>query len=205
MIGSTRKRKRKVDPEWAEEGGPGRTPIQSKSHIPKVMFMCAISRPNRAHKFDGRLGMWRCSVPGVTKRKSKNRAACVPIDVDVNVDAAFFEKMMREDVIPACITKMSWAEKITIQMDNARPHAGKGNLDRLNEYGATLTPKVEFVLQPANSPDTNINDLCFFNSLASAVSKRVTRTKDDLAKVVGEMYDKWHTAERLDKYFWKRK
>ena len=34
----TRKRKRKVDPEWAEEGGPGRNPIPSKSHIPKVMF-----------------------------------------------------------------------------------------------------------------------------------------------------------------------
>jgi len=53
----TRKRKRKFDPGWAEEGGPGRTPIQSKSHIPKVMFTCAIARPNRAHKFDGRLGM----------------------------------------------------------------------------------------------------------------------------------------------------
>ena len=34
----TRKRKRKVDPEWAEEGDPGRNPIPSKSHIPKVMF-----------------------------------------------------------------------------------------------------------------------------------------------------------------------
>ena len=103
----TRKRKRKVDPEWAEEGGPGRTPISSKSHIPKVMFLSAIGRPCAARKFDGRLGIWRCSVPDVTKRISNNRPAGVPIERDVNITAEFFEQQIRTQVVPACLKKMS--------------------------------------------------------------------------------------------------
>ena len=99
---------------------------------------------------------------------------------------------------------MSWAKQITIQMDNARPHTGGGLLDKLNTWGATLTPKVAFIMQPANSPDKNLNDLCFFNSLASAVSKKLTPNKDELAKVVEKTYASWHTAERLDK-LWRLK
>ena len=98
----TRKRKRKVDPEWAEEGGPSRTPIPYlKSHIPKVMFLSVIGRPNAAQKFDGRLGIWRCSVPDVTKRRSKNRPAGVLIERDVVITAEFFENQMRTQVVPA--------------------------------------------------------------------------------------------------------
>ena len=201
----TRKRKRKVDPEWAEEGGPGRTPIPYlKSHIPKVMFLSAIGRPNAAHKFDGRLGIWRCSVPDVTKRKSKNRPAGVPIERDVVITAEFFENQMRTQVVPACLQKMRWAKQITIQMDNARPHIGGGLLDKLNAWGATLKPKVAFIMQPSNSPDVNLNDLCFFSSLASAVSKTLTPNKEVLAQVVEKTYRSWHTAKRLDK-LWRLK
>ena len=200
----TRKRKRKVDPEWAEEGGPGRTPVPSKSHIPKVMFLSAISRPFAACKFDGRLGCWRCSVPDVTKRRSKNRPAGVPIERDVVITAEFFENQLKTQVVPACLKKMSWAKQITIQMDNARPHTGGGLLDKLNTWGATLKPKVAFIMQPANSPDTNLNDLCFFNSLASAVSKTLTPDKDVLAKVVEKTYASWHTPKKLDK-LWRLK
>ena len=102
-----RKRKRKVDPEWTEERGPGRTPISSKSHIPKVMFLSAISRPGAARKFNGRVGIWRCSVPDVTKRISNNRPAGVPIERDVNITAEFFEQQIRTQVVPACLKKMS--------------------------------------------------------------------------------------------------
>ena len=76
----TRKRKRKVEPKWAEEGGPGRTPIPSKSQIPKVMFTSAISRTCAARNFDRRVGIRRFSVPDVTERRSKNRAALVAIE-----------------------------------------------------------------------------------------------------------------------------
>ncbi len=150
----TRKRKRKVDPEWTEEGGPGRTPIPYlKSHIPKVMFLSAIGRPCAARKFGGRLGIWRCSVPDVTKRSSKNRPAGVPIERDVNITSEFFENQIKTQVMSACLKKMSWAKQITIQMDNARPHIGGGLFDKLNTWGATLKPKVAFIMQPSNSPE----------------------------------------------------
>ena len=39
-----------------------------------------------------------------------------------------------------------------------------------------------------NSPETNINDLCFINSLASAVSKVRTPDPEALAKAVEDKY-----------------
>ena len=89
-------------------------------------------------------------------------------------------------------------------MDNARPHTGGGLFDKLNTWGATLKPKVAFIMQPSNSPDTNLHDLCFFSSLASAVSKTLTPNKDVLAKVVEKTYASWHTAKKLDK-LWRLK
>jgi hypothetical protein len=166
--------------------------------------LSAIRRLNAVHKFDGRVGIWRCSVPDVTKRKSKNRPAGAPIERDVHVTAEFFEHRMRTQVVPACPEKMSWAKQITIQMDNARPHMGGGLFDKLNTWGATLKPKVAFIMQPANSPDTNLNDLCFFSSLASAVSKTLTPNRDVLAKVVEKTYPSWYTAKKLDK-LWRLK
>ena len=196
---ATRKRKTKVDPQWAAEGGPGRRPCSSKRHIPKVMFMAAVAKPNPQQRFDGRIGCFRCSVPDVTKRKSKNRDKGMPYERDVTVDAEFFEKMMREKIMPAAVKRMSWASKITIQLDNARPHTGKNVLEKLNAHGATFKPPITFLLQPANSPDTNLNDLCFCNSMASAVSKKITTNTEALAKEVQEVYWKWHTAEKLTK------
>jgi hypothetical protein len=55
-------------------------------------------------------------------------------------------------------------------------------------------------VQPANSTDTNLNDLCFFSSLASAVSKTLNPNSDVLAQVVEKTYRSWHTAKKkLDK------
>ena len=58
-------------------------------------------------------------------------------------------------------------------------------------------------MQPSNSPDTNLNDLCFFNSLASAVSK-FTLNIDVLTQVVEKTYRSRHTAKKLGK-LWRLK
>ena len=39
--------------------------------------------------------------------------------------------------------------------------------------------RVKFVLQPANSPDTNVNDLCFFRSLARHVQAHEREFRHD--------------------------
>ena len=62
---------------------------------------------------------------------------------------------------------------------------------KVNAHGAKL--------QPPNSPDANLNDLCFFSSLASAVSKQYTPNPDTLAKVVTRLFNTWHNVAKLTK------
>ena len=107
--------------------------------------------------------------------------------------------LLQDQVIPDAVEKMSWAPEIVIQMDNARAHIGSDLVNKVNEHGRTLTPPVRIELQPPNSPDTNINDLCFFSSLASAVSKQHTPNPDTLAKEVTRLFKTWHTRDKLMK------
>lgn len=47
---------------------------------------------------------------------------------------------------------------------------------------------MKLVQQPPNSPDTNINDLGFFNAIQSLQHRRVCRTVDDLVKAVQDAF-----------------
>jgi hypothetical protein len=61
---------------------------------------------------------------------------------------------------------------ITLQMDNAKPHVGSHNIQKLNELGLSSGKfTIQCTLQPAKSPDLNKNDMSFFCSLASQASK----------------------------------
>mmetsp|Transcript_4867 Transcript_4867/g.12349 ORF Transcript_4867/g.12349 Transcript_4867/m.12349 type:complete len:507 (+) Transcript_4867:142-1662(+) len=196
----SRKRKRKVDP-LTEKAGVGRTPIHSKMHVPKVMFLCAIGVPNMARGFNGKIGMWRCSAPYTAKRTSKYHKKGEVYEKDVNVDAEYFEDMMLNKVMPALRAAMPWARVITVQMDNATPHVGKGIVDTMQQAGMEYEtgPLIRIIAQPPNSPDCNLLDLAFFNSLACQVSKRSTPNVDELVKVVHEVYNTFHTPEKLMK------
>ena len=138
----TRKRKTKKDPEWAAEDQRGSVRVKSKSHIPQTMFLSAVAQPEPKHKFDGRIGIFRCAEEAVTLRKSKNRDAGIKYMKDVPVTADFFKKMLKEKVIPAICEKMSWAKEVVIQMDNARAHIGGDLVREVNAFGATKNPKV---------------------------------------------------------------
>ena len=70
----------------------------------------------------------------------------------------------------------------------------------------THSSRARWVKQPPQSPDTNLNDLCFFNSLKSALAK----TKKDgwgflrFDEQVQEVYRKWHSVDKLTK-LWRLK
>lgn len=51
-------------------------------------------------------------------------------------------------------------------MDGAPPHTGKHNVELLNEIGATFRPRIEVKIQPPQTPDVNVLDLCLFASWA---------------------------------------
>ena len=60
-----------------------------------------------------------------------------------------------------------------MQHDNATSH--KSAKAQLNKAGGRVTDnlKIKFVMQPADSPDFNRNDLGLYNSLWAIVSKKL--------------------------------
>ncbi len=81
-----------------------------------------------------------------------------------------FYEIVTKQLFPDIYEKMAEFDVIFVQMDGARPHAKrKGDLElagqRRKRINGKQMPLIKFVLQPANSPDTNLNDLCFFRSL----------------------------------------
>ena len=65
--------------------------------------------------------------------------------------------------------------------------------DKLNAYGATLSPPIEVYTQPPQSPDFNINDLAFFRALSCAVQKRRRSTVDfDKDQLAADVDAAWH-------------
>ena len=89
-------------------------------------------------------------------------------------------------------SKMPWlkGEDIVVQHDGATPHTGKGNEDKLKELGFKGQWKIKFVTQPAQSPDTNILDLGFFNSLKSRIAAEyaLSETPQELMNAVMGAY-----------------
>ncbi len=161
-----------------------RVPLQSKSNIKKLMVLCAVAKPRPEHKFDGKIGIWRIQTEKVAKKNSKLHKAGDHYKVDGTMDAMSFRNLMIQKVLPAIRRKMRWSSRITVQMDNAKPHVGKGNLKVLQKAGKGVhskTRQVEIVCQPPQSPDTNILDLSIFRSLSTRVSKsRTTAVESDL-------------------------
>ena len=179
----------------------GAIKLQNKSHIPKVMFICAVTRPNPSRGFDGKVGIWRVSVLKEAKRRSKNHERGDMVEVDVTVDADWYRKWYIHELLPAIRKKMWWlkSEIVTVQQDGASPHTGKNNPRELNLAGKVEGWNIKLITQPAQSPDLNINDLGFFSSLKSRVWQESFSTCDELAASVATMYDDYdaETLERI--------
>jgi len=88
-----------------------------------------------------------------------------------------FYEIVTKRLIPDIYEKMADFDVVFVQMDNVRPHVKR--IADLELFGKKRKrtdwkqmPLIKFVLQPANSPDTNLNDLCFFRSLSKLVQER---------------------------------
>ena len=83
--------------------------------------------------------------------------------------------------------------RITVQHDGAKPHNGAGNAEALRVAGIADGWQIVIDTQPAQSPDVNINDLAFFNSLKKNVArvKQHARNIDELIAKVRTAYDQY--------------
>ena len=146
--------------------------VRHKSHITKVMFLCAQARPRwdttRNRMWDGKIGIWPIGHWEAAQRRSTTRDAGVPVWRDETVTKDKYRKLLLEKVVPAIAEK--WPRRewnnarfiIRIQQDGAKSHIHPTDMAfaaAMKEKG--LDNKILLYTQPANSPDTNINNLRF--------------------------------------------
>jgi len=121
-----------------------------------------------------------------------------------------FYEIVTKQLFPDIYEKMADFDVVFVQMDNARPHVKrKAHLEvagkRRKRINGKQMPLIKFVLQPANSPDTNLNDLCFFRSLSKFVQEHEREiehsaaNKDKFWNLIVEQYHEYHDRERLER------
>ena len=151
---------------------------KSKTQVPKVMFLAAACRPRPGGR-SGKLGIWRVKEEKTARYNSKKHEAGDTYDVNGTLTAEKYFKMMTENVFPAIQKAFAGTavKRVIVQQDGARPHTGKGNMnklkdgtgEKLNAVGSQLPIPIEVRTQPAQSPDFNICDLALFRALKVAV------------------------------------
>lgn len=83
------------------------------------------------------------------------------------------------------------------QHDGARPHTSKENTRAFACHSKMRGFKIEVVVQPAQSPDLNVDDLAFFRSLQSDVSLVAKETRRDLLEAVHQCWEEY-PAEKME-------
>jgi hypothetical protein len=175
-----------------DEPEPNRT-VAHKSHIKKVMFLCAVARPrwnNTTNSWwDGKLGIWPIGTVGEAKKKSVNRDKGEPVWNQHNVTKDVYRNLLEDELIPALLLK--WPRggnrTIRIQQDGAKAHLPEDD-EWFNGSLEEVGLNAKLYTQPANSPDLNVLDLGFFRAIQSA-NDEVSRDELTLITHVQRAYD----------------
>ena len=172
------------------EERPHRT-TQSKKYIGKIMFLCALGRPRynpaTCSLFNGKIGIWPFVKMEAAVRSSKNRPAGTMEMKPINVTRDVYTEYLVDKVFPAIRSKFPAKRNtpILLQQDNARPHIHP-NDPYIEAAGKSegRSSDISIICQPPNSPDFNVLDLGFFNSIQSIQSKVMTRNIEELVEAV---------------------
>ncbi|ETV63813.1 hypothetical protein H257_19254, partial [Aphanomyces astaci] len=174
---------------WYDEAVPVRK-CSSKLHIVKEMFLTAVARPRfdyvRKTMWDGKLGMWPLVAVQPAQRTSKNRDRGTLVATPVTVTKKAVWPGPRD-------------QPIYIQQYNARPHVEVDD-PAVVAAGRSDGWAIQLVAQPAMSPDFNVLDLGFFNSIQALQHRQVVTGIDDLVAAVHGSFNEldWRI---LDKTF----
>ena len=171
--------------------------VKHKSHIMKVMFLCAVARPRfntpLSSWWDRKLGIWPIGDWEPAKRKSKNRPKGMLVWKNKIMTKEVYRDLPIRKLIPAILenwpTRDRRSREIFIQQDGAKNHICEDDKlfnDPLEENGVN----VELYMQAANSPDANLLVLGFFRAIQS-FNNAALRNEEELIKAVSEAYDKY--------------
>ncbi|ETV79833.1 hypothetical protein H257_07049 [Aphanomyces astaci] len=115
--------------------------------------------------------MWPFVETVAARRSSRNRPAEMEVLKSVTVTKATYKRMLVDNVLPSILARFPQETKtIVVQHDNATPHAVTFHAEVV-AASQSGERRIVFGAQPANSPDLNILDLGFFNSIQSLQQK----------------------------------
>lgn len=93
---------------------------------------------------------------------------------------------------------VNWCPKICclyiIQQDNAKTHVAPNDPAFIEAVEATGLD-IRLLQQPPNSPDLNVLDLGFFNSIQSLTDRRSPKIIDDIIRDVEEEFEGYDVAD----------
>ena len=176
-----------------QEEAPLRT-VPNKNSIGKVMFLTAVAKPrydeNGVVTFDGKIGVWAFVKETPAARRSEYRPRGTLEIKSVIVTRDVMREYICEKVVPAI--QDLWPDEdvgktFFIQQDNARTHVKPTDPVFLQVVSETYLC-IQLLQQPANSPDLNGLDLCFFRALQSLTDCRGPKTIRELIQHVEEEY-----------------
>ncbi|VFQ65301.1 unnamed protein product [Cuscuta campestris] len=187
-----------------DEADPYRT-IQSKSFIPKIMFLAGVGRPRYGEDgellWDGKIGIFPFTYEAPAQRSSKNRLAGTmevkPIPI---INREVMKMMLLTKLLPAI--KEKWpgpSRNIIVQQDNAKPHVDGSDPD-LMEAAQEDNWNIQLKFQPPNSSDLNVLDLGFFRSIDSLQDQTAARSLTELIQAVTTAYEEL-SPEKLNNVF----
>jgi hypothetical protein len=160
--------------------------------------------PVRNEWWDGKIGTWFFTEQVAARRNSVNRPAGTIETKPVKVSKEVFVGKCISALLPAIENKWpGWCPKrVRIQQDNAPAHPKPGKSLLLNEKIAEMQTRgwyIEFVAQPPNSPDCNVEDLCFFRAIQAIQYTKPSKNIDELIAHVQEAYEELslHTCKKV--------
>ena len=176
-----------------EEKNPKRC-VKSKSHITKVMFLCAVAHPrfntSANSWWDGKLGIWPIGGWEPAQRASKNRPRGTLVWKNKPVTKGVYRELLISKLLPAIIEKWPQTDrlsrKIWIQQDGAKSHINTDD-EEFRQAIQDQELNAGLYTQAANSPDVNLLDLGFFRAIQS-FNDAAPKNEEELIQSVQRAY-----------------
>jgi hypothetical protein len=136
-------------------------------------------------------------------QRSKHGPKGTVVQINKNVDGDFYHHLFVQPggIFDAIEQNMHWmvGQTVVIQQDGAKPHTGEGTIRDLELAGSGECWTMKFITQSSQSPDVNINDLGFFNSLKSRVREiqAYTTEREEMMQIVQLCFNEY-PMDKLD-------
>ena len=188
--------------------------VQHKCHIEKIMYLTGVARPrydeNGEVTFNGLVAIVPCVKEAIARRASKNHEKGDAYMVNESIDNEVYRDLFTRinGVFDQMELKMPVKGRVTyVQQDGAGAHRKEGTMRFLEQSGSdnfdvpvedrvTVTMKT----QPSQSPDFNVNDCAFYNSLQCAIQSESTynTNREDMMRLVEKNFHDF-SVEKLDR------